>query len=151
MSAVSDEADGEPRRVDRRAGHRVQLIAVERRKDARQQVAGGDRLPRAHDRVRQDHRPAGEETGERREHAFGVRDFGAGVADALHHPAVGVGDRKEQQAADEKAEHAAAGPAARQPVVHEDDPADADHRAEAEREVLDRAQAAAKLSHCGAL
>ena len=36
----------------------------------------------------------------------------------------------------------AARSAARQPVVHQDDPADADHRAEAEGEVLDGAEAA---------
>src|SRR3977135_4404229 len=40
---------------------------------------------------------------------------------------------------------AAARPAAPQPVVHQDEPADADHRAEAEREVLDGAQAAVQL------
>src|SRR3977135_3205235 len=40
---------------------------------------------------------------------------------------------------------AAARPAAPQPVVHQDEPADADHRAEAEGEVLDGAQAAVQL------
>ena len=35
-----------------------------------------------------------------------------------------------------------AGSAAREPVVHQDEPADADHRAESEREVLDRGKAA---------
>ena len=47
------QADGEPRRVDRGAGDRVQLVAVERWKDARQEIAGRDGLPGADDRVQQ--------------------------------------------------------------------------------------------------
>ena len=46
--------------------------------------------------------------------------------------------------------HAAAGPAARQPVVHEDDPADADH-VRTQSEVLDCAEAAREVSHRGEL
>src|SRR5436309_4474776 len=52
-----------------------------------------------------------------------------------------MGDREQQEAADQKSKNPAARAAARQPVVHQDDPSDADHRAEAEREVLDGAQA----------
>ena len=51
-------------------------------------------------------------------------------------PPVGVGDRQEQDSADQEPERRAARAAAREPVVHQNDPADADHRAEAEGEVL---------------
>src|SRR5438045_2883566 len=74
----------------------------------------------------------------------------AGILDPLHEPAVGVRDRKEQQSAEQVAEDSTEGAAAREPVVHQDEPADADHRAEAEREVLDGGQAAVQplaLSH----
>jgi len=143
------EADREPRRINRAPADDVQLIAVERREHAREKISGRDRLPRTHDRVRQHHRPAGREADGRRHHAFGVGDLGARIPDPLHEAAVGVRDRKEQQAAEQEAEDAAGRTAARQPVVHQDEPADADHRPETEREVLDGAETAAKLGHRG--
>ena len=136
------EADREARCVDRAAADRVELVAVERREDPREQIAGGDRFPRTHNRVGQHHRPAGGEADRRRHHAFGIRDLRAGILDPLDQPAVGVRDRKEQQAAEQKTKDAAGGTAARQPVVHQHEPADADHRAEPEREVFDGAEAA---------
>lgn len=141
------QADRESRRVNRAAADRVHLVAVERGEDARQQVAGRDGFPRTDDGVREDHRPSRRVAGEWWKDAFGVCDFGAGVANPLHQPAIGVRNREQQQTADEKAEDAAGGAAARQPVVHQDEPADADHRAEAEREVLDGAQPAAQFDH----
>src|SRR5476651_1584410 len=47
-----------------------------------------------------------------------------------------------QQTAEQEAQDAAGGPAARQPVVHQHEPADADHRAEPEGEIFDGAEAA---------
>ena len=49
-------------------------------------------------------------------------------------------------AADEEAEHSAERAAAEQPVIHDDQPADADHRSPAEREVVDDAQLAGERS-----
>ena len=45
------ETDGEARRVDRAAADRVELKRIERRKDAREEIARGDRFPRTHDGV----------------------------------------------------------------------------------------------------
>ena len=135
------QADREARRENRRAGDRVELgtqFSAGKTRASRLPVATashGHTIAYARIIVQ----PA-READQRRKDPFGVRDLGARVADALDEPAVGVGDRKQQQAADEEAEHRAARSAARQPVVHQDDPADADHRAESEGEVLDRAQ-----------
>ncbi len=138
------EPDPQPRRIDGGAGNRVELVRIQAREHAREQVPGGHRFPRADDRVGQHHRPAGGKAEERRHHLFGVRDLRAGVLNLLDQAAVGVGDGKQQQAAYQETEHAAARAAARQPVIHQDEPANADHRAEAEREVLDGAETAAQ-------
>jgi len=78
----------------------------------------------------------------------GHRDRQLGrVRESRHEPAVRPRDREEENAPDQETERRPARTSALQPVVHEDEPADADHRAEAEREVLDGAQPAAQFDH----
>src|SRR4029077_20735486 len=87
-----------------------------------------------------------------RKDPFGISDLRSRVGDLAHEPAVGARDRKEQEAAREKTEHRPARAAAGEPVVDQDDPTDADHRAEPERKVFDGRQRAAQMAglrlHC---
>ena len=53
----------------------VQFERIQRRKDVRREFADGNRFPRAHDEIRQQHHPASEVTHNRRKYLGGVRRF----------------------------------------------------------------------------
>ena len=74
------------------------------------------------------------------ERTGGVGDLAGGVGQQAHQTSIGIGDRHEQERADCEAERRANRAAARQPIVHHDQPAGADHRTEGKREVVDAAE-----------
>ena len=77
----------------------------------------------------------------------GVGGFAGGVGKALDPLAVDVADGQKNDSADGKTESGASGPAAAEPVVHEDEPAGADHGAESESEIVVQAKFASEGGH----
>jgi len=77
----------------------------------------------------------------------GVGGFAGSVGETLDPFAVNVADGKKNQAAESKSESGAKRATAGEPVVHEDEPADADHGAEAKSEVVVEAEFAGERSH----
>ncbi len=140
------ETGDQPRQRDCLPGHRVEHDLVHRREDPGKQVPDGHGLPGTDDRVGQHHHPPGGEADAARENALGIGDLGAGIGYRAHQPAVGLRNRQQQQRAAEKPEHGAARAAPAQPVIHDDEPADADHAAKPECEVLESAEGAAQAS-----
>ena len=153
-ATVIDEADPggqsktghEARNGDHFAGHCVERQLVHRGEDPRQQIADRHSFPRAHDRVREHHQPSRRKAHRPRKHALRVGDFSSGIRDRANQAPIGEGDGNEQQRDAEEAEHRPRRTTTRQPVVHDDEPADADHAAKAECEVLERAEGAAETS-----
>ena len=77
----------------------------------------------------------------------GVSDLARGVGHGDHQLAVDPSDGKQQRAADDEAEQRAERAAAQQPVVHDDQPADADHGSPAQGEVVGGAKLAGECGH----
>ena len=74
----------------------------------------------------------------------GVCDLARRIGHGHHQLAVNIADGKQQRAANGEAQNAAQRAAAQQPIVHDDQPAHADHGAPAEGEVIDHAELAGK-------
>ena len=70
---------------------------------------------------------------------------------AVDQLAVNVADRKQQRAADSESKNTAQRSSAQQPIVHDDQPADAHHGAPTQGEVIDDAKFAGKSDHGHAL
>ena len=79
----------------------------------------------------------------------GVSDFASRVGHGDDQFAVDPSDGEQKRAADGEAQERAEGAAAQQPVVHDDEPADADHGAPAQGEVVGGAQFAGECVHGG--
>ena len=134
------EPQCQARGEDGPSGDFIQRSRVESGDHAGEQVTDRGRLPRADDRVGEHHGPRRGEGDGRGKDALGVCDLAAGIRKARDESAVRPRDRQKKHSPEEKAERGAAGSAPFEPVVHEDDPADADHGPEAEGEVLDERQ-----------
>jgi len=97
-------------------------------------------FPGADDEVGQHHHPSGGEADPLRKDFGGVGDFGGRVGHAADQAPVHIANGEEQRAADGKSENRAENAAAQQPVVHHHQPADADHGAPSQGEVVDDAE-----------
>ena len=83
----------------------------------------------------------------REKHGRGVSDFAGGVGHGNDQFAVDPSDGKQNGATDDEAEERAESAAAEQPVVHDDEPADADHGSPAQCEEVGGAQLAGESVH----
>ena len=141
------DAEEEAREKDGLTGDMVKHETVERRENIGGDFADGDGFPGANDEVGEEHHPASEVADEGRENLGGVGGFAGGVGKALDPLAVDVADGKKNDAADGKTECGANGTAAAEPIIHEDEPAGADHGAESESEVVVEAEFAGECGH----
>ena len=66
----------------------------------------------------------------------GIRGFARRIRKSPHPLAVDVAHRQKQDSANRESQHGAKRAAASQPIVHQDDPARADHGAEAQCEII---------------
>jgi len=123
------EADDEVRKINRASGDAVDLDRIERGDDVAGDAADGNGFPGADDEIGEHHHPSGGEADGAGECGGGVGDFAGGVRHRGHQPAVDPADGEQQCATDGEAEKCAQRAAAQQPVVHDDEPADADHGA----------------------
>jgi hypothetical protein len=75
----------------------------------------------------------------------GIRDLARSIGHGGYEFAVDVANRQQERTANGESENAAEGAATREPVVHDHQPADADHRAPTEREVVGDPELAGEL------
>ncbi len=146
-SAVKAESDDEMRQIHGTAGDAVEFDRIEAGNDVAGDAADGDGFPGADDEVGEHHHPSGGEADGTREDSGGVGDFSRGVGHGDHQLAVDPSDGKQERATDHEAEQGAESAAAEQPVVHDDQPADADHGSPAESEVVGGAELAGESVH----
>ena len=135
------------RKIDWASGDAVDLDGIERRDDVAGDAAYGHGLPGADDEVGEHHHPAGGEADGAGESGRGVGDLARGVGHGGHQPAINPADGEQQRAADGEAEKGAQGAAAEEPVVHHYEPADTDHGAPGQREVVGEAEFAGEMGH----
>ena len=135
------------RQINRTAGNAVEFHRIKARDDVAGDAANGDGLPGADDEVGEGHHPAGGQTDGARENGGGVGDFSGGVGHGDHQFAVNPSDRKQERATDHETEKSAERAAAQKPVIHDDEPADADHGSPAESEVVGGAELAGESVH----
>ena len=141
------EPDSQVRQVNRLSRHAVQLDGIERGKYICGDAAHGHGLPRTDDEVCEHHHPSGIEADRARENFRGVGNFARCVGHGHHQLAVHIADGQQQNAANRESKNAAERAAAHQPVVHDDQPADPDHRSPSQGEVIGDAQLAGELGH----
>ena len=133
------------------AGDAVEFDRVDAREDVSGDAADGDGLPRTDDEVGESHHPAGGEAGGAGKDGGGVGDLAGGVRHGNDEPAVDPSDGKQESATDGESEEGAQRAAAQQPVVHDDEPADADHGAPSQSEVVGGAQFAGESGQEGSI
>src|SRR5215831_3213695 len=94
------------REIHRLTTHTVEFEGIKPRKNVSCNTPNGDRLPRAHDPVGEEHRPACHETQTgAAEGAIGIGDFAASVGNGLYQPAVDITDRHQRHSARSESEH----------------------------------------------
>lgn len=130
------DAEEETREKNRLASDAVEHETIERRKNVGGDFADGDGFPGTDDEVGEEHHPASEIADEGRENLGGVGGFTRSVWEPLDPLAIDVADGKQNDAANGKSESSAERAAAAEPVVHEDEPAGANHGAESESEII---------------
>src|SRR5579863_4665514 len=118
----------------------VDLDGIERGENIARDAPYGYGLPGADDEVGEHHHPSGGEADGAGECGGGVCDFASGVGHGGYQPAVDPADGEQQCAADGEAEKCAESAAAQEPVVHDDEPTDADHGAPGQGEVVGEAE-----------
>ena len=141
------DAENEAREKNGLASDAIELEGIERGKNVGGDFSEGDGFPRADDEVGEKHHPAGEVADDGRKNLRGVGGFAGGVGKTLDPLAVDVADGKKNDSADGETESGAERTAAAEPVVHEDEPAGADHGAEGEREIIVEAKFASEGGH----
>ena len=129
------------------AGHSIKLDAIQPRNNVGCDLADGHGFPRADDEIRQQHGPAGEIAHAGRKDLSCVGGFAGGVREPPHPLAIDVADGKKEQSTQRKPQSGAEWAAASEPVVHQHEPAGADHGAEGQREVVVQPQLARELRH----
>ena len=135
------------RQKHRLAGDSIELDRVQSREQIARDSSDGHRLPRTDDVVGEQHHPTGGEADGPGKDRRGVGNLAGGVGHGADEMPIDDPDGQQHEAADGKRQHGAHGAAAQQPVVHDDQPADADHGAEAEREEVGQPQLASERNH----
>ena len=92
--------------------------------------------PWADNEIGERHHPSGGEADGSGENGRRVGDLARGIGHRDYKLSVDPADRKQQRAADYESEDCAERTAAEQPVVHDDEPADANHGAPSECEIV---------------
>ena len=141
------KAEDETGKKNGLAGDAIEFEGIELRKNVGRELSHNDSFPGADDEVGEKHDPAGEIADERGKDLCGVGRFAGGVGNATYPLAVDVADGKKEDAGEAEAEHGAERAAACEPVVHENDPACADHGAKAECEIVGEGKLAGKGGH----
>src|SRR5215471_14538581 len=141
------QSDGEVREKHGPRGDAVEFDGVEARENVGGNTADGDGFPRADDEIGESHHPTGGEADGARKHRGGVSDFAGGIGHGNDEFAVGPADGQQERTSDDETEDGAKSAAAEKPVVHDDEPADADHAAPSQGEVVDEAQFASESGH----
>src|SRR5580700_7495010 len=124
------------RKVNGTSAYTIEFEGVERRDDVGGDAAHGHSLPRADDEIGERHHPSGGKADAPGKCSGGVSDFAAGIWHGCYEPAIDPADGQEQRTANRKPEQSAEGATAEQPVIHDHEPADPDHGAPREREVI---------------
>ena len=104
-------------------------------------------MPRTDDEVGKGHHPSRGEADGAGKNRRGVGDFASSVGHRHHQLAVDPTDGKQQRAPYGEAKYCSQRTAAQEPVVHDDEPADAHHGPPAQGEVVGDAQFAGELGH----
>ena len=104
-------------------------------------------VPRANDEIGESHHPAGGEADGLWKYSGRVSDFSRGIGHGDDELPVNPSDGKQERAADHESEYGTQGAAAQQPVVHHHQPANTDHGAPSEGEVVGGAQLAGEYAH----
>lgn len=141
------DAQNEPREKNGLAGDAVKLEGIERRKNVGGNFPESDGFPGADDEVGEKHHPAGEIADDGRKNLGGVGGFAGGVRKALDPLAVYIADGEQNHAADGETERSSRRTATAKPVVHENEPACANHGAESESEIIVEAKFASESGH----
>src|SRR5580704_10079679 len=140
-------AQDESRKENGLTSDAVQLERVKKRKNVGGDFSEGDGFPRTNDEVCEKHHPAGEVADDRRENLRRVGGFAGGVGNALDPLAIDVADGKQNDSANGKTECRTRWTATAEPIVHEDQPAGADHGAEGQSEIVVQAKFAREGWH----
>jgi len=141
------QAENEARKKNRLPGYAIEFEGIELRKNVGGKLSNDDGFPWTDDEVGEKHDPAGEIADERRKDLRGVGCLTGRVGEATNPLAVDVADGKKKDATEAEAKHDAERAAAGEPVVHEDDPASADHSAKAESEIVGEGEFAGESGH----
>jgi hypothetical protein len=141
------DAENQTRKEDGLASDAIQRERIERGENVGSDFSEGDGFPWADDEVGEKHHPAGEIADDGRENLGGVGGFASGVGKALDPLAVDVADRKKNDAADGETESCTGRTAAAEPVVHEEEPACANHGAEGESKQVVKTKFASEGGH----
>lgn len=141
------QAKNQARKKNGLAGDAIEFEGIEPRKNVGGKLADDDGFPWTDDEVGEKHDPAGEIADERRKDLRGVGRFAGGVGKATNPLAVDVSDGKKKDATEAESKHGAERAATCEPVVHENDPAGADHGAKAESEIVGEGEFAGESGH----
>src|SRR5215469_6702961 len=137
----------EMRKIDGFACNSIQLDAMQSREEIPGDASNGDRFPGTDDVIRQQHHPSGGIADGAREDRSGICDLSCSLWHRPHKMTVYNADWQQHCAADDKTENGAERTTAPQPVVHHDQPADADHGAETERKEISQAELTRERNH----
>jgi len=140
-------AQEEAGQKNRLASDVVEFEGIERGKKISGELADGDGFPRANDEVGEKHDPTGEIANERRKNQSGIGGFAGSVGKTLDPFPISVADGEKNQATEGESKGGAKRTTSAEPVVHEDEPANSDHGAKAEGEVVVEAEFAGEGGH----
>ena len=131
--------------VNRLVPDRVQRNRVELRKYVTRDPAYRHGFPRANDEIREHHHPPGREAYVLGEHFCRVRDLGGSVGNGHDELRVDVADGQKQGAANREPQNGSHRTATAEPVVHDDQPTDANHGSPAKAEVVGQTQLSSEV------
>src|SRR5580658_3625377 len=134
------ETDEQVWEINGAPGDAVDFDGIERRNNVAGDAADGYGLPRADNKVGEHHHPSCGEADRTRESGCGVGNLACGIGHGGHEPAIDPADWEQERTADGEAQYCAKRAAAQKPVVHDHQPADTDHGAPGECEVVGEAK-----------
>src|SRR6266403_408297 len=141
------DAQRQPRKEYGLSGDAVQFEGIQRWKDVRRKLADRHRFPRADDEICEQHHPTGEVAYKRRKHLGGIGCFSRRIRKTLYPLPIDVANGQQENSAQSETENRAKGAAAPEPVVHEYQPADANHRSKCQRKIIGQAELARERRH----
>ena len=117
-------------------GDAIELERVERWKNISRYFSDCHGFPRANNEISEEHHPASEIADDGRKNLRGVGGFSGGVGKPLDPLSIDIPNRNQNDSANGKSESSPGWTAAAQPIVHEDEPARADHCSEGQRKII---------------